>query len=361
MTDAAPTAPVARERGWWPVVVATLLFLFVPVTPMLRILLPVDQTIVLLAPILAACAVVGWWAGGRLPLAIMWVALAGWIVWTVTAGAGTFALLACGWAVVLAATFGVLMVVQGADTDTDADTDIATDVAAAPARPLLPRALAAIGLTLILAGGAAIAVPDGAATVQLAAKTEFNHRAEQAVADWRTQMASPDARDFIAKHPDFGALVPQVEQQLQLTPDVALTLFPAVLALESLAALALAWALYHRVGRVRLGPPLRSIREFRFNDQLVWGLIAGLAMTLIPGFGGLSGLGANLLVFFGVLYVLRGAGVALWFLSPGRWMTALLIGLALVFRQELGALALGVGLGDTWLDWRARAKPKAKA
>ncbi len=132
-------------------------------------------------------------------------------------------------------------------------------------------------------------VPDGFATVPLAAKTEFNHRAEQAVSDWRAQMGSPDAKDFMTKHPDFGALVPQVEQQLQATPSVALTLFPATLALESLAALALGWALYHRVGRVRLGLPIAPIREFRFNDQLVWGLIAGLVMTLIPGLGALAG------------------------------------------------------------------------
>ena len=35
-------------------------------------------------------------------------------------------------------------------------------------------------------------------------------------------------------------------------------------------------------GRARLGAPLRPLREFRFNDQLVWGLIVGLTIMLLP-------------------------------------------------------------------------------
>ena len=62
MTDVAsePAPEAVRERGWWRVVLATLLFLFVPMTPVIRIVLPIDQAFVLLAPALAACAVAGW-------------------------------------------------------------------------------------------------------------------------------------------------------------------------------------------------------------------------------------------------------------------------------------------------------------
>jgi hypothetical protein len=35
-----------------------------------------------------------------------------------------------------------------------------------------------------------------------------------------------------------------------------------------------------------------------------------------------------------------------------------LIVFALVFGQILGVMAVGLGVGDTWLNWRARAKPK---
>jgi hypothetical protein len=149
-----------------------------------------------------------------------------------------------------------------------------------------------------------------------------------------------------------------MESQLTAAPAVASTLFPSMLALESLIALAIAWAVYHRIGRERLGPPLAALRDFRFSDQFVWGLVAGLAMVVVPGFAPVSALGANLLVFFGALYALRGVGVALWFLSPGRVFMAVLILFALVFAQVLGVLAVGLGVGDTWVNWRARAKPK---
>ena len=104
---AAESAPPAvRERGWWRVVLATLLFLVRALaTPVIKIVLPVDQALVLLAPALAACAVAGWWAGGRLPMAFMWIALSSLVLVMYTSSAGAFAYLACGWAVLLASTF----------------------------------------------------------------------------------------------------------------------------------------------------------------------------------------------------------------------------------------------------------------
>jgi hypothetical protein len=115
MNDVAsePPAVVVRERGWWRVVLATLLFLFVPLTPVIRIVLPVDHTLLLLAPALAACAMAGWWAGGRLPLALLWVAAAGGVLWQFTTGGGPFASIACGWAVLLAAAFAGLVILTG--------------------------------------------------------------------------------------------------------------------------------------------------------------------------------------------------------------------------------------------------------
>ena len=68
MNDVAsdPAVPPAdRERGWWRGGLATVLFLVAPAVPLLRIVLPVDQEIVLIAPAIAACAVAGWWAGGQ--------------------------------------------------------------------------------------------------------------------------------------------------------------------------------------------------------------------------------------------------------------------------------------------------------
>jgi len=135
-----------------------------------------------------------------------------------------------------------------------------------------------------------------------------------------------------------------------------------------LAALALAWATYHRFSRTRLGAPLRPLREFRFNDQLVWGLIVGLTIMLLPTLTALSGVGKNLLVFFGALYALRGLGVLSWFMAPGSLGVTLGIGFVVLAVPLLGAFvalgfvmlgiaALALGLGDTWADWRSRARP----
>jgi predicted membrane protein DUF2232 len=350
MSDNAPgTEPsgqiAGREKGWWRLVVAAALILLLPLTPM-RLLLPVDQTIVLLAPALAACALVGWWAGGRLPLALVWVALATWILWQFTAGANTMAFLTGGWAVLLAAIFGSLALTRRLDDGA--------------AGPFFPRAVLAIGVALLLGAIIALAVPGGSHSLLDALRMEMTARSDTAITAWHQTTATPEWTTFTAQHPEVVPLAQQMEEQLRSAPEYAVVLFPAMLALESLAGLALAWAVYHRVGRTRLGPPLSALRDFRFNDQLVWGLVAGLVLVVVPWFSKLSPAGANLLVFFGAIYALRGLGVGLWFLAPGRVVMALLIGFSLFFWHVLGVLALGLGLGDTWLDWRARARQHAE-
>ncbi len=342
MTEAVASGEpaVERERGWWMVVIAALALLVLPTAPGMRLFLPVEHTVILLAPALAACAVAGWWAGGRAPLALFWTAFAGWVVWR-EAQAGTFNLLLTGWGLVLGASFGALCLRR---------------TAGAP--PFFPRALAAVGITLLLAGGATLATPGGPDRTHTEATAEFSTRADAALRDWNRMTATPEWKEFVIANPMADSLAQQMTTQIQMTPAASVTLFPALLALESLAALALAWAMYHRVGRARLGPPLAALREFRFSDQLVWGLVTGLALVVVPGFAPLSSLGANLLMFFGAIYALRGLGVALYFLAPGRWMMVLLVGFALLFYNVVSVLALGLGLGDTWLDWRRRAKPK---
>jgi hypothetical protein len=146
-------------------------------------------------------------------------------------------------------------------------------------------------------------------------------------------------------------------------------IFPSLLALESLFALALAWAIYHRLSRARIGAPMRPLREFRFNDQLVWGLIAGLTIAFLPTLQGLRGFGRNVLVFFYALYALRGFGVLAWFLAPGALLATLTLSFALlsfpVIPQSVALLGFRLllllvfilGLGDTWADWRRRARP----
>ncbi len=130
-------------------------------------------------------------------------------------------------------------------------------------------------------------------------------------------------------------------------------IFPAVLGLASLSALGFAWWLHKRLGRnpeEGIGP----LREFRFNDQLIWVLILGI-LALLASSGVLERIGANAVVFMGALYALRGAAVVL-FLTGGISLfggVLLLVGFLFVAPFViLGAVFFG--LGDTWFDLRAR-------
>jgi hypothetical protein len=135
-------------------------------------------------------------------------------------------------------------------------------------------------------------------------------------------------------------------------------LYPALLFLAGLAGLRLAWAWYQWLAPRPLGPPAPPFRAFRFNDQLVWGWVAGVALSLLPLSGAWSALGINLLLVWSALYAARGLAVV----SAGaQQVPAAVIGtislIALVlFPFVLAGLTL-LGLADTWLDFRRRLAP----
>src|SRR3954467_15100895 len=128
-----PVATAPSERGWGKLLLALVAFLIIPSYTPLRALLPVEDTLVLVAPALAACCLVGWWAGGRLLLAVAWVAVAAWILVQPSAPAGAFFNLVRGWSLLLAGSFGLVCLFG-------------------TGRPFFPRALgaAAMALTLVL-------------------------------------------------------------------------------------------------------------------------------------------------------------------------------------------------------------------
>jgi hypothetical protein len=130
------------------------------------------------------------------------------------------------------------------------------------------------------------------------------------------------------------------------------SLLPALLALESLAVLALGWGVYRRLTPVQIGPPLSPLTEFTFNDQLVWGLAVGATLCLLPAFVEGRSAGYNLLLFFGALYLIRGIGILGW-IARGRYVYIVILGL---LPQVFVIVTLALGLGDTWLDLRKRAK-----
>jgi hypothetical protein len=170
----------------------------------------------------------------------------------------------------------------------------------------------------------------------------------------------PSMRDVMTSE-----TVDQTAFELHRLSEGAAPLFPALLALESLVVCALAWTLYHRLSRARIGPPLAALREFRFHDHLAWGLIVGLTLVLLPAFASLARLGQNLVLFFGILYALRGLGVVDSFVRRSAALVAIAAVIAILNPRPYAALlALAVmlalfavlGVSDAWGDWRRRLR-----
>ncbi|HUQ83027.1 MAG TPA: DUF2232 domain-containing protein [Gemmatimonadaceae bacterium] len=312
--------------------------MLLPLVPLLRVAIPIEQSLLLIVPALAASALVGWWAGGRFFLALSWTALAVWILVTPLPGSAGFVAAAKGWALLAAATFGVVSIMS-------------------PRQPFFPRALSAIGLSFAVGLALVLFAAKRPDSVERTVRAEYTRRVDSWLADWESLSKTKEWQQLTRDNPGMETLARESSDRLRQLPPVTARLYPAILALESLAVLALAWALFHRVSRARIGPPLAPLKEFRFNDQLVWGLVAGITAVAVPTLTAFRVAGLNLLVFFGALYALRGLGVLTWFFAPGRLMVALTIGLAIFMWPLLGVFALGIGLGDTWLDWRSRPRP----
>ena len=331
-------APAPREQGWRRIILALLAFVFLPYVPLLRAAIPVEQSLLLIVPALATCALVGWWAGGKLYLAITWLVLAVWILATRLPGVPNFMTISKGWALLMVASFGVVSIMS-------------------PRQSFFPRALSAIGLSFAVGLALVMFAAKTPGTIERTVRAEYTRRVDAWLSDWESVSQTREWQQLVRDNPGMETLSQESTDRLRALPPVTARLYPSLLALESLAVLALAWGLYHRVSRARIGPPLAPLREFRFNDQLVWGLVAGITAVAVPTLTAFKTAGLNLLVFFGALYALRGLGVLTWFVAPGRVMVALTIGLAIFMWPLIGVFALGIGLGDTWLDWRSRPRP----
>jgi hypothetical protein len=331
---AEEAGPPAREIGWWRPVLALALLMFIPAT-LLQLVIPLDQTFMLVAPLIAVSAVAGWRAGGRWPLAFLWSGIAVLVFWQGGRGAGAFTLLSHGWAFVLAASYGAMLMAPVGGS-------------------FLPKALASLALALGISGLLVMFSPEGLAGVVTAVTGEFGERSELAMTAWREVTSRQEWQELLRESPTTARIFSDeaVATRTAQLRELGGRLAPAMLALESLAAMAVAWSFYHRVGRARLGPPLSRLQDLRFDDSLVWGVVAGLVLVVLPSSGVTRVIGFNLLLFFGALYAIRGMGVLVWFLSPRRWMMVFLIIFSLVFWKVVGSVAAAVGLGDTWYDWR---------
>ncbi|MCJ7630367.1 MAG: YybS family protein, partial [Longimicrobiales bacterium] len=178
-----------------------------------------------------------------------------------------------------------------------------------------------------------------------------------AVVDWavRSRMEAAFAALLQVIRDNLGPEgIPEgLEAQAMWTIALLRLIFPAFLGLASLSALGFAWWLHKRLGRnpeEGIGP----LREFRFNDQLIWVLILGI-LALLASSGVLERIGANAVVFMGALYALRGAAVVLFLTGGISFFGGVLLLVGFLFVAHFVILgAVFFGLGDTWFDLRAR-------
>lgn len=255
------------------------------------------------------------WAGLALLLCILGVAYPG----------GALTGLSRGWALLLGGGFLVATLAR-------------------PRWGVLPRSLLALSLAVVM-GGLAVLLAGGWAELDGLVRSHLLSATEAAFRGLRPATAD-------------SAAVGQFAETARRVALLQWQVFPAILALQSLAALGLAsWAVA-RLRRVEAGTfTLRPLREFRFNDQLVWLLILGLALLVLPLDAVATRLGYNALLFMGGLYALRGFGVIA-FLAGGApsFLMVMFGAIMAVFLYPLVlTAAFLVGLGDTWLDVRGRA------
>jgi hypothetical protein len=223
-----------------------------------------------------------------------------------------------------------------------------------PGRPFVPTALAALGLA---AGAAALLVlvtPLSWGEVAWRVSRHFGYQTRLILGQ---MAAAADAAGGGA-----SPLVATLERSVEAGVRLASAVFPALLLLQSFAALALGWTLYQRLARTPLGAPVGRLRTFRFDDNLIWGVVLALIALLLPRLAGVGFLGGNLAVFFGGIYILRGFAVASAMAATAGidgLLAAAGAALVLVFLAPVAAMAaLALGLTDTWVDWRRRfARP----
>jgi Predicted membrane protein (DUF2232) len=332
MSDALAAPP--REQGWTRIVIALLAFLLLSHAPVVRAAAPVVDTLLLLVPALAACFIAGWRRGGSTALALAWAALAGLLLAIpATQGSEAYTDLARSWGVLVAGALGLVCILGWR-------------------RQFLGRALAAVGIAALIAVIGMAFAPHAASRIEGVFAREFQLRNTAVLAHWAEWFPgvrfAPATRDWAARR--------AIELQ-SASGTFAAPLYPALLALESLAACALAWGLYHRMSRARLGAAMAPFRCFRFSDELIWALVAGMTITVLPALDALRVVGANLVVFFGALYALRGFGVIAWF-YPQPTLSAQLAAsaVAVVLLPVSLPLAVGLGVTDTWIDWRRRVR-----
>lgn len=179
------------------------------------------------------------------------------------------------------------------------------------------------------------------------------------IVDW---VISDRVRATVAQVIALGGsegLAPALITALYQTAEAQILIFPALTALASMSALLLSWWLFIFFSG-RSEEALGSVKNFRFNDHLIWMLVVGLFLLFTRWSEPLQRLGSNAVVFIGALCAVRGAAVIVFitggFSVLGYAMT--LLGLVIVPPIVLGGAVL-IGIADIYLDFRKRSEQLA--
>ena len=182
---------------------------------------------------------------------------------------------------------------------------------------------------------------------QLIQARDGTHRQEQATA-------------VLEQFQALGMAVEEGDQTLRAMVDAVLRVQPAI----EMATLLLTFVVAYRLSQglaLRLGlslPAPLPLSLWRPWEELIWVLIAALGLSLL-GDGLLADLGLNLIVLMGIIYGVQGLAVLRFFAQRQRVppLVELLFYVGLFFVAGLAFLLLaGLGLLDTWFDWR-RLRP----
>jgi len=174
-----------------------------------------------------------------------------------------------------------------------------------------------------------------------------------------TRQASITMRSIVEVAPDAFPIYEPIVRFVSLT-------WPGMLALQTLAGLALAWQLYRRVVARTAGdgegvaPAPVRFRDFYMGDGWVWGIVAWLGVLILPVSSVLQVAGTNLGLVASTLYVLRGAAIVATF-AEAFGISALTL---VIVAAAAAALAVPLvfvlpglctlGITDTWYQYRRR-------
>lgn len=301
-----------RTIANWPYVVTLALAVagFSVLNPMLLIFVPVAFMLVALEP--------------RKPwlMLVAVILLATTFTGSASSSEGVLWWYSRGWALIVSAWFVVA-------------------IALMPSASLISRSIAAVAGSVVSAGLLFVVNRSGWIQLDWAIGRQLRNTAADVTSFWTGRLEEkPWATDLTSAIYRFA--------------DFQTNTYPAMLAIASLAGLALSWWLWRRLS-VQERNPLGPLRDFRFRDELVWLVVIGAALVVLPLGVAATRTGTNVLLFMAALYAVRGFAVILaLFGSPS--LLGALFGALLFFMLYpiVMATTLMVGLSDTWLDLRAR-------